>query len=389
MVRAVWTVDTQLAEVSQAFDFLLQVTPINSEAAWQQFRASRCERLPSFHYLPTPMDPALLKRRLYLVPIEKVEDPALHNLFEGQREELDRKITLLRDRNTPAFLNGSLQLYGRAAPDLVQLAEQILAEVPPSRQEGLARGGLGAEQFAQRAVEEFAYYRGTYPGFLAEAEVTDRIDGLLVSNGKLLIGRSMRVPADRADALLQHEVGTHLVTYFNGKAQPFRQLYTGLAGYDELQEGLAVLSEWLVGGLNRSRIRQLAARVIAAHRLVQGATFVETFRDLDRRYEFSQRAAFAITMRVYRGGGLTKDAIYLRGLRAMLRYLGNEGELEPLLVGKIAAEHIPLVRELQLRRILTAPPLRPRYLNDPRASDRLQRVKRGVTVLDLIRERKN
>jgi uncharacterized protein (TIGR02421 family) len=387
VVRAVWAVDAQLAAVSQSFDFLLQVTPVNSEAAWRQFRASRFERVPSFHYLPSPLDPALLKRQLYGVPIEKIEDPALHNLFEGQREELDRKITMLRDRNTPDFLHGSLQLYGQLHAELIHLAERILADVPPSREEGPSRGSLCAAEFARLATKEFRQYQTANTGFDAKAEVTSQIDGLLVSNGKLLIGQSLQVPAARADALIQHEVGTHLVTYFNGMAQPFRQLYTGLAGYDELQEGMAVLSEWLVGGLSRGRLRQLAARVVAVRRLVDGASFVETFRELDRAYGFSQRAAFTITMRVFRGGGLTKDAIYLRGLRAMLGYLGSGGELDALLVGKIAAEHIPLIRELQLRRILKTPPWRPRYLDTPQARVRLQRLRRGMTVLDLIRER--
>jgi uncharacterized protein (TIGR02421 family) len=178
-----------------------------------------------------------------------------------------------------------------------------------------------------------------------------------------------------------------LVTYFNGHAQPFRQLYTGLAGYDELQEGLAVLSEWLVGGLSHSRLRQLAARVVAVSRLIDGASFVETFRELDREFGFSQRSAFITTMRIFRGGGLTKDAIYLRGLRAMLGYLGNGGDLDALLVGKIAAEHIPLIRELQLRKILKSPPWKPKYLDHPLAIERLEQVRCGMTVLDLIRER--
>ena len=41
-------------------------------------------------------------------------------------------------------------------------------------------------------------------------------------------------------------------------------------------------------------------------------------------------------MRIYRGGGLTKDAVYLRGLLQILRYLREGGELEPLFVGKVA-----------------------------------------------------
>jgi uncharacterized protein (TIGR02421 family) len=175
------------------------------------------------------------------------------------------------------------------------------------------------------------------------------------------------------------------LTYFNGRAQPFRQLYSGLAGYDELQEGLAVVAEHLAGGLSRPRMRQLAARVIAARMVTDGATFVDTFRTLNRTFDFAQRAAYSITMRVFRGGGLTKDAVYLRGLKTMLDYLAKNGSLEPLFIGKMAAEHIPLVRELQFRKVLHNPPLRPRYMENDDAMRRLDDLRKGATVLELTK----
>ena len=86
----------------------------------------------------------------------------------------------------------------------------------------------------------------------------------MVSRGNLNIGKRVKIPESRVEALIQHEVGTHVLTYINGMDQPFQQLYCGLAGSDELQEGLAVLSEYLVGGLSAPRFRILAGRVMAA-----------------------------------------------------------------------------------------------------------------------------
>jgi uncharacterized protein (TIGR02421 family) len=207
---------------------------------------------------------------------------------------------------------------------------------------------------------------------------------MMVSADQLLIGGRTRIPKRRADALLQHEVGTHLVTRYNGRKQPFQQLEVGLAGYDGLQEGLAVLAEYLVGGLSRFRVRVLAARVMAARQLLDGATFIETFRTLDRTFEFSQRTAYTITMRTYRGGGLTKDAVYLRGLLQILKYLGEGGDLEPLYIGKIASAHLPLIAELRLRRVIQPSALRPRYLADPLAQQKIDRLRSGLTVLQLL-----
>jgi hypothetical protein len=89
-------------------------------------------------------------------------------------------------------------------------------------------------------------------------------------------------------------------------------------------------------------------------------------------------------LRLYRGGGLTKDAIYLRGLITILDYLRDGGELEPLFVGKIAAEHIPLVHELTRRRIISPPKLTPRYLERAESQKRLERLRAGASVIDLL-----
>src|SRR5690606_3852898 len=110
-------------------------------------------------------------------------------------------------------------------------------------------------------------------------EVCDHIaSGMMVSKDVLYISESATIRRDRVQPLLHHEIGTHLLTYFNGRRQPFRQLYAGFAGYEELQEGLAILAEFLVGGLTRNRLRTLAGRVLAVNAVVQGASFVETFR---------------------------------------------------------------------------------------------------------------
>lgn len=386
VVRAVWEVDAKLAEVSNAFDYLLSVTPINTHEAWNEFKRSKFETVPEFHYLPLPFDPYQLKRNLYKIRMERVEDPALATMFREKQDELDRKITMLRDRNTPRFVLGSQQLFGRVDNSLLKLAEGILTHVNESRRKGKRRQ-VAAKEFAALAEKEFAVYKSVDPDFTAKAVVSSKVAGVMVSRGQLLVSKDTTVPEDRVDALLQHEVGTHLVTYYNGKSQPFRQLYSGLAGYEELQEGLAVLSEYLVGGLSTFRIRQLAGRVVAARMLTDGASFVETFRALDHTWEFNQRTAYNITMRIYRGGGLTKDAVYLRGFQKMIDYVRKDGDLEPLFVGKMAINHIPIILELQHRKVLKPVPVRPRYMERADALQRLKELRESKTsIVELIRQ---
>ena len=145
VVKAVWEIDEQLGKVSNTFDFLLQLTPVNADEAWQEFKESGFERIPEFHYRPTPFDPSLLKRQLYQVPIERVEDPALQHVFQEKQRELDRKVTMLAERDTPRFLFGSLQLYGAVEDDLFELCDST-AGAPAAR--------------ARREIGEAADHRG-------------------------------------------------------------------------------------------------------------------------------------------------------------------------------------------------------------------------------------
>ena len=308
-------------------------------------------------------------------------------LFRQKQEELDRQITLLSDVDTPRFLPESLQIYGGVSDWLLQ-ARQGAARprADAQRARSRVRGQLNATEFAKRAQQELGYYQQQCADFAATVAVRDDMyAGMMVSGDQLLIGGKTRVPRRRVDALLQHEIGTHLVTRYNGHHQPFQQLEVGLAGYDGLQEGLAVLAEYLVGGLSRYRMRVLAARVVAAHHMLDGASFIDTFRTLDRNYEFSQRTAYTIAMRIYRGGGLTKDAVYLRGLLQILRYLREGGELRAAVrrqggLGPFAAD----LRAAAMRQIIKPPALRPRYLEQPDAQKKIERLRGGMKVLELL-----
>lgn len=385
VVKAVLDIDRQLAEIDRSFDLLLQATPVNAESSWREFRRSRFETPPVFYYRPLAVDPVLLKRQLYLIPVERVEDPTLSYLFRQKQDELDRQITLLSDVDSPRFLQESLQVYGGVSDWLLEHAMEVLDRVPIRNREGTRATQVGAIEFAKRAQEELGYYQQICADFSATVSIReDMYAGLMVSGDQLLIGGRTRIPRRRVDALLQHEIGTHLVTRYNGHHQPFQQLEVGLAGYDGFQEGLAVLAEYLVGGLSRSRLRILGARVAGARHMLDGATFIDTFRTLNRNYQFSQRTAYTIAMRLYRGGGLTKDAVYLRGLLQILRYLREGGELEPLFIGKVASAHLPLISELSMRDIIKPPALRPRYLESQGARKKIERLRGGLKVLELV-----
>ncbi|MDQ3194112.1 MAG: flavohemoglobin expression-modulating QEGLA motif protein, partial [Bacteroidota bacterium] len=252
-VKPVGTVDKKLAALCDQFDFIIQVSPINEAEARFNFQQCKYKKIPVFFYKPLSFNPPEFKKLLWNIPIDEIEDPAIKNLFSGKRDEVDLQISMMVNIDSPGFHYGSLQLYGNVNKALSTLADKILTIFPGKKHRGKSKK-LDASQFYDYAIKEFEYYNSLYPLFTPVAEINkDMYSGLIVSKGKLFIGKEFSVAENKVEALIQHEIGTHLLTYFNGLAQPFRQLHTGLSGYEELQEGLAVLSEYLTGGLNISR----------------------------------------------------------------------------------------------------------------------------------------
>lgn len=375
IVHAVREADRALAELSASFDFLLAVSPVNVEDAWLEFCDGRRRETPPLRYRMLELDPEAGKRRLYELRLDRLEDPVLAELLRDKRRELDRQLGLLEDRDTPRFLHGSLQLYP-AVDDALYAEAVAILDAPHSRPPAGER--VDAQAFEARARAELARY-----GVPTTVRIRDDLASLLVSHGDLFVPRRLDVAAARVDALLQHEIGTHVVTYVNGRAQPLQVMSAGLAGYEALQEGLAMLAEFIAGGLDGDRLRVIAARTVAVRRLVEGVGLPSLVAELTDRFCLSARAAFGVAVRVFRGGGLTKDAIYLRGLVQVLDHLRRGGELAPLLVGKLGFEQVPLVEELLRREVLRPAAITPRWLTAPGAADRLRRARAGLRPLDL------
>ena len=243
---------------------------------------------------------------------------------------------------------------------------------------------MGAFEVAARARELIASYNRPDAHFNAGVEVRDDVSGLMVTRNKLLIGSATSMQAARLDALLAHEVSTHLLTFVNGGAQGLSIFRTGLAKYEGIQEGLGVFAEWAVGGLSVVRMRTIAARVIAVDAMQRGADFMETYRLLRKDFGFSVAGAFGLATRVHRSGGFAKDAIYLDGFRAIVDYVTSGGPLAPFWLGKIARTDVPAIEELLQRGLVHAPTFLPSYLDRPDVQGRIARLTSKIGLNTLL-----
>ncbi|HIW29590.1 MAG TPA: DUF1704 domain-containing protein [Candidatus Luteococcus avicola] len=362
-------VDAELAALGDSLRFLLDVTPMNaSEVRARWVAGDHCE--PDFAYRELSTDPDVLKAGLARIDVNTVDDPTLRSLLAAKHRELTQQAEMMLARNTSDFLPLAIEHYGAVTPGLRDIARQVMDEVPLPEASG---DPVSAEDFLVLAQAEIDWYHQQDPDVVMHAEIREDVSGVMVSHDTLLVPSGIPCTADRANALLQHEVGTHLVTQVNGSAQQITCLGGGLAGCDETQEGLAVLGEVASGQFTRARLRQLAGRVLVVDAMTHGTPFDECWQQLVSRGT-KRGSAFTTVMRVFRGGGLTKDACYLRGLVDLLSHIEHGGRLDLMFRGKFALRDLGLVEQLERDGRLAPPRLEAHWLAMPDAPERLARA---------------
>lgn len=366
-------IDDELDAIEARIDWPGRLTPNNLDHVWEGFRESGFKAAPDLAYDDLPDDIGDLRAKLLALDGDNLGEPLLEPLMMEKQSELDRQIELVRLRDKPGFVDASLALFGNVDDELLERARQIRDEVPvmePNPRDA------DADDVVEIAKPEMRWYAERCERF-DQKVVKDPNPGtqLFTSQGNFHVACDYKVPRGRIVPLLAHEIGTHTVTRHNGKMQPLQVLACGLAGYDRLQEGLAAFAEYVCGYLPAERLRVLAARVEAAHMTVQENSLADIFACLYDDYKLDEHIAFATAARAKRGGGLTKDALYLRGLVELLAYLGDGGDFEVLFIGKFALDQLDTLETMLDNGMLHPPEVLPRYLELPHAVDRLKRAR--------------
>lgn len=364
--------DERLVAVARKFDPILCLSPINVHKAMDKWFADGAEGDPDLKYRTLDFEPVDLRRELHGIELTHLSEPLVEGILLEKRRELDLQLALLDLRNKRGFKVASEQLYGAVSDELHEAAKEILKRVTADKP---APDSVGANQLKTSAQELIHHYKAQDDEFEPEIELRDDVSGLLVSYPKFLIDRSEKVGLDRVDPLLSHELSIHMLTAFNGACQKLNVFSIGLAGYEEFQEGLGVFAEWAVGGLDHSRLRLIAARVIAVKAMLDDADFTECHRLMVDECGIDKHMAFKLAARVYRSGGLAKDAIYLRGFFRVMELIALDANLDPFWIGKIAPVHVPIVKILCKDGWLAPPRLKPEFLERKDVKKRISRFR--------------
>lgn len=244
---------------------------------------------------------------------------------------------------------------------LVELARAILARDAWAFGPRPASAPIGAR--ARRVVDDnpterlarFAHASGLRVDVRFEPElVADAASGehvLYLRPKDFRVGDLIRLGA--------HEVHGHLVAAANAREQPLSLLRIGCASSWEDQEGVALVLEQRAGALDESRLRTLAARVLAVVSWFEGATETDACRTLVELGVEPDCAATA-SRRAFRQGGTARDLAYLTGYARVAVAL-DEGSatLDELRMGRVSLAALPALRDLAAEGLVAPPRHRP------------------------------
>jgi uncharacterized protein (TIGR02421 family) len=341
--------DDALFALVSNIDILDAVSPLNYRDERKAFFEGHYSKVPNFVYKKSSIDAFNLKRSLFNLPLESIKDEDLRIIYQDIIDSYIDKIDQFKSIGTGDFLYDSLRYYGEPSEKDIRNAHFVLhlPETLSDEPETL----LDASEIEQ-LLGSFAAERG-YDHVLKKDD--SMIANALVSGTTIKINTNARVNETEAMALAHHEVGVHLVTTLNGRAQPLKLLSIGCPLNTMTQEGMAILAEYLAGCLTIKRLKVLALRVLAVDSMLREKNFRTTFLMLKEQYQVSDEQAFTITARVFRGGGFTKDFLYLQGFHQMLNAYESEQQFNHLLVGKSSIDYLPKISKLIDKGLLLAP----------------------------------
>ena len=344
-------VDRKLFRMVKQMDTLHYINPINFLQEKRRFFARGYHYTPEFRYRQLRLDPFSLREQLYRLPVSSISDPSLRELYRKVVDAHAMKVELLATIGTDQFTYNSLRYYGEpSAKDLANARFLLHAPVPEQE------SGEPENINVKKAVKAFQQAAEAF-GLNCHVHASKRLVAkAMVDNQKrtLLVNESFKVGNTELQALIHHELGVHMVTTMNAVDQNLKVFRLGLPDNTHTQEGLAILCEYLSGNMMIKRLQSLAIRVMAVKEMLNGRPFGQTFRYLEDDCGLHRDAAFTLATRVYRGGGFTKDYVYLKGLKDLLQVY-KETDISSLYVGKGAMSCMPVVNDLLERGVIEVP----------------------------------
>ncbi|WP_166522755.1 flavohemoglobin expression-modulating QEGLA motif protein [Flagellimonas ochracea] len=344
---SLFEIDANLDRLLKRIELLNYVNPLNIEKEKHRFFTSKYTANPNFKYPKIKFNPFKLQRLFFTQRLERIEDETIRKIYKDVINYYSNMIQCIETIGKgERFYYNSLSVYGTPTEKDVQNAKFILhfEDEPASMDMEKVFSPLEAKAYFEDFAKQY--------DFPLEVRFSTHIAAdAMVSNSTrtLIIKKNAKFSKNQLLTLAHHEIGIHLVTTFNALGQPLKIFSNGLPNNVEAQEGLAVFAEYMGGALTLKRLKELAYRVLAVDSLIKGYSFADTFNLIHGPYKLNKKEAFSITLRAHRGGGFTKDRLYLSGLKKIYKRYQREESMDMLLSGKVSLDYEEELKKLRTK----------------------------------------
>lgn len=346
-------IDANLHRIVKNLELLAYINPLNIAQERKDFFKSKYTYEPNFKYRKLKFKPYKLHRMFYSQRLERIDDEDIRSMYKDVIYTYSGLVQCMETISEPTskFYYNSLRFFGTPTEKMVENARFILHFEDEPLEEQKHKASISTEEaqtfFTRyRELYDFDFSIKTSSAMSAAAMVSNKDRSLILKKGHLYSQHELNV-------LAHHEIGVHLVTTFNAIEQPLKIFSNGFPNNVETQEGLAVMSEYMSGNLTLSRMKELAYRVIATDSLIKGYSFADTFDLIYSQYKLDRERAFNITLRTHRGGGFTKDALYLSGLKKVYDLYQSNVNINNMMLGKCSLEYDPIIEKMKKLNLVT------------------------------------
>ena len=333
----------------------LVFTPLNLESEKKKFFDSDTYE-PYFKYRIVKNDNEKILDKLSKVELISDVDPRISKFYidlitsKAQANDLMYAVG-----NNQKVTEISKDRFGIPSPILFRNAARVMRGVVKNyhlaKSPSKTKDVLGYDEIVK--VFDGVFNELGLEGWAVERSINISKNGIKigVKRKQVLVNEEIQRSKFALRKSIVHEVGTHVLRSVNGKNTGFTALgNANLPAYLDVEEGLATWNESEMGVLTEDGLKKKAAYVYAI-KIGENMSFRQLYNAL--LGSLPKYSAFNIVYRVKRGladtakpGIYTKDVVYFRGFRKVLKKLGEDKSLYPLLyAGKIDFKQCDWVRE--------------------------------------------
>ena len=344
--RMIQNLDEKICEIDERIKLLSYINPQNLDEQKKLF-LSHPDFNPLFSYRECELPFDQMRRDLKRLP---EVNHLLYPLFEKKAIELQTKLDLIESVGHADFITHSEEVFGKVSHYQYQQALNFIKkhekDLKPDESPELDL--KKAKELLQEFLKKYRlshWQLKTLESSVSDIQVTKR--------NAILLRKGATFQKNRLEALLVHEIGTHVFRFENGKLQNFRLFERGTANYLHTEGGIAIWNQNQLGVDLGQKFLQPAQQVVAIY-LAKKMSFVDLFHFLHNSYDLEDHIAWKLCVKAKRGlsdtgkgGAFTKDTLYFFGNRDVEKFIARGGNIAELYVGKIGIEDLKIVQKLE------------------------------------------